>query len=126
MVLSESHTFVHDWFPVAAQGESIEMGDVMGHSVAAGATHAPRLLLARMRALPSDVRLVPEPRGAFSNLVLAPLSTWVLKPHEVRFDQEHSCPGMLSHVGAHYTAHLWCLDCMSACKDQLKKQWSTL
>ena len=74
---------------VASQREAEQESGVLGHCVTAGAAAAPRLLAARVRALPAAVHLVPQPRGAFSDLAPVPLASTALKPHEV------SLPGCL-------------------------------
>ena len=76
---------------------------ILGHSVTAGAAAAPRLLAARVQALPAAVRLVPQPRGAFSDLALVPLTDTALEPHEVNLLDvcypshplgTYKCPGL--------------------------------
>ena len=73
----------------ALQGEACGAGNVLGHSATAGATSAPRLVASKLQSLPHDMHLVPKPRGAFSNLILASLAAAILKPNEVRSVGNH-------------------------------------
>ena len=58
--------------------------DAHGILVSCGAQQAPRLLAARLRPALRDVHLVPQPRGAFSDLAAATLAEQRLAPEEVR------------------------------------------
>ncbi len=54
-----------------------------GSLVYCGAVQAPRLLAARLRPALRNVHLIPQPRGAFSDLAAAPVGEHAMGPDQV-------------------------------------------
>lgn len=53
--------------------QGLEDEGTLGCGAGAGVATGPRLLQARLPAPPGELHLVPQPRGAFSDLVVVPV-----------------------------------------------------